>query len=130
MDKTEKQNLLDEYAEKLQVTLNELENKIEESIGLCEIDHDDINNEDISNIKLICIDDIEKEYDVELSPTLMTPQDIVRAYHMKEGTIKFAMTDVVGLDHISNKYLEIIELEKEECRKALGEDNKEFFKLL
>ena len=68
------------------------------------------------------------EYSCEIPEP--TSQDIIEAYYITKHNIEALILKSVGLDHITNKYLEVLELEKEECRKALTEDNKEYFKLL
>lgn len=59
-----------------------------------------------------------------------TVQSMLEAYYITKHNIEAEILKSVGLDHITDKYLEVLELENEECRKALGEDNIEYFKLL
>jgi hypothetical protein len=59
-----------------------------------------------------------------------TVQDILEAYYITKHNIEALILNSVGIDHITDKYLEALESEKEECRKALGQDNIEYFKLL
>ena len=47
-----------------------------------------------------------------------------------EKEIKRLIAGSVGFDFITDKYVAILELEKKEARKALGDENKEYFKLL
>ena len=127
-----KQDLIIEYSNKIQSLIHELENKIEDNIKSCEIYWGDliINGEEKEGTKVILstISGVEEVED--LNETNMTAQDIVRQYHATELTLKNLMSDSLGLPHITDKYLVLIEEEKMECRKALGEDNEEYFKLL
>ena len=59
-----------------------------------------------------------------------TPQQIVKYYHETEKRLKDMMAESLGLPHITDIYKKLIEEEKKEARKALGESNKEYFDLL
>lgn len=60
----------------------------------------------------------------------LTPQEIVEQFHKVEYNIKLLSDASFGLTHIQDKYMEVLELEREEARKALGKENKEYFKYL
>lgn len=59
-----------------------------------------------------------------------TPQDIIRQWYITKHTLENLMIDSLGLNHLTDMYKEIMLKEKAECKKALGEDNIEYFELL
>jgi len=117
--------------EKKELT-SELRNKIEEAFKESfnyDGDGNDIENGDYdmffykTPLGLPINDDkpiiIEEEGDFGDLEQETTPQDILREYHATEYNIKILIDNSVGLGFITDKYLEALELEKKECRKAL-----------
>jgi len=138
MKNVDKQNdLIFEYSQKVQEIVHELESKIDTNIKSCMIYWGDItvNGKETEGTKIfLSVEEDEKtiEYgdfdeEVELS---ITPQEIVQNYHDIEAKLKSMMAQCVGLDHITDIYLKLIEEEKREARKALSLTDESYHKLL
>lgn len=137
MENIDKQNdLIFEYSQKVQDIVHELEEKIDTRIRSCIIYYGDIVKDDKETEGTKVSLSVEPELDimtggfdeeVELS---MTPQEIVQNYHDIEAKLKSMMAQCVGLDHITNIYLKLIEEEKREARKALSLSDESYYKLL
>ena len=127
-----KNRLILEYSEKVQALVHELETKIKDNIRSCMIYYGDIIKDgvEIEGTKMILSVEPEIDFNIEGKETEFTPQDIIKTYHVTEYNLKQLMLENCGLNHISNLYLKLIELEKQEARKALGERFKEYHNLL
>lgn len=133
MNKKEKTKLIDDCTMRIQSLLNELEGKLEDSITSCEFYHGDIISggvESEGHKIILSTEEKDSELDFDSIGYEMTAQEIIQEFHNLEYSLKVNMSKGVGLPHISDKYLNILKLEKEEARKALGEENKEYHKLL
>lgn len=133
MNKNKKRDLIFECSEEMAVLLRKLESDIGEKISSCNLYWGDIieNGKETEGTKLLLsTSEDELMGDDEPYEYGMTAQEMVQAFHTTESSIKNLMGNCLGLDHITDKYLEILEFEKKEARKALGEGNKEYIKLL
>jgi len=138
MENIDRQNeLIFEYSQKVQEIVHELEGKIDTRIQSCMIYYGDItiDGKETEGTKVsLSVEEDEKtiefggfDGEVELS---MTPQEIIQNYHDIEAKLKSMMAQCVGLDHITNIYLKLIEEEKREARKALSLTDESYHKLL
>lgn len=60
----------------------------------------------------------------------MTEQEILLNFYEKKIRLLMLHNESLGLKHITNNYENALKLEKEECRKALGNRNKNLFYLI
>jgi len=121
--------LIYECEEKIQVLINELESDIGYNIDKCDLYYGDIivDDKETEGTKVALTTECgeDQDYIEEL-----LPQDIIEEYHNVEAELKQLMSGATGLDNITDLYLQVIEEEKREARKALTSENEDLYKLL
>ena len=132
MNETKRLDLIADCEDQVEALIHELENTINENILLVETYHGDIikDGRETEGTKIMFSTSMDDPSEFGETASEMTVQDIIIEYHDIEKKLKKLMSASVGLDFITDKYLEIIEMEKKEARKALGVENEDYFKLL
>lgn len=134
------EKLLSEYSQKMNEVIIELEDKLGKPLTSLDTYYGDVTRKGVEGEGfkvLLSTDDffeetplISKDVEYEVGESSLTPQEIIAEFHITESNIKTMMNNNLGLSHITDKYLDILKLEKEECRKALTDEHKDLFKYI